>query len=365
MNKFENVSQNFLVGLEKQNISEPTEIQTLAIPQILENKNVLIESCTGSGKTLAFLVPLFEKIDTTKRQNQILIIAPTHELVMQIHDQVKLLIKNSDSQITSISLIGGTNINKQIENLKKNKPHIIVGSAGRVFELIQKKKVTAHTLTSVVIDEADNLLGKNQRKDILGIFKAVMRDTQKILCTATLNKDLLKDAEEFLPNYVLLKTEVSVNRNIEHFTKVTDKRKKIDSLKTLINKENPERALVFINNTHEVDVITEKLRFHNLSANALSGSQTKQERSTALAQFRSGKANILVSSDISARGLDIPEITHIFNLDMPPQALDYVHRAGRTARGNNSGKAFSIITEQEQKIIKEYEKKLDIKFSSI
>ena len=153
------LNDNIIEGLKKQGIAEPTDIQELVIPEALQNKDIIGQSHTGSGKTLAFVTPIFQKIDTSKREMQALILAPTHELVMQIEAQIKLLAKNSELPVTSLSIIGDVNIDKQIKKLKDIKPHIIVGSTGRVLDLIKKKKkITAHTIKTIVIDEGDNLL---------------------------------------------------------------------------------------------------------------------------------------------------------------------------------------------------------------
>ena len=166
-----NLDSNIVLGLEKQGITTPTEIQSLAIPNVLENKDIIAEAYTGSGKTLAFVAPLFQKIDTSKRESQVLILAPTHELVIQITEQIKLLAKNSEIPVTSLSIIGEASIEKQIKKIKEIKPHIVVGSAGRILDLIKKKKFKPHTLKTIVIDEADSLLVEEKIAPIKEIIK--------------------------------------------------------------------------------------------------------------------------------------------------------------------------------------------------
>ena len=165
-----NLNTNIIEGLKLQGITSPTEVQKLTIPKALENIDIIAESHTGSGKTLAYLCPIFQKINADKKEMQAIVLAPTHELVMQIDAQIKLLAKNSNMNITSLTIMGESNIEKQIKKLKEVKPHIIVGSAGRVLDLIKKKKITAHTIKTIVMDEADSLLAKNKStiiKDIL------------------------------------------------------------------------------------------------------------------------------------------------------------------------------------------------------
>ena len=153
-----NLNSNIIEGLNLQGITTPTEVQKLTIPKALENLDIIAESHTGSGKTLAYICPLFQKINTDKKEMQAIILAPTHELVMQIDAQIKLLAKNSNMNVTSLTIMGESNIEKQIKKLKEVKPHIIVGSAGRVLDLIKKKKISAHTIKTIVMDEADSLL---------------------------------------------------------------------------------------------------------------------------------------------------------------------------------------------------------------
>ncbi|MEE1238175.1 MAG: DEAD/DEAH box helicase, partial [Turicibacter sp.] len=200
-----NLNEALIEGLNKQHITTPTAIQAEAIPVILSRQDVIAQSHTGSGKTLAFLTPLFQMIDSTKREMQVLILAPTHELVMQIDAQIKLLASNSGEAVTSTTIIGGANIEKQIKKLKE-KPHIIVGSAGRILELIKKKKITAHTIKTIVLDEADSLLDNTNTKTIQDIIKTTLRDRQLCLFSASISDNTLELAQSFMKEPVILKT---------------------------------------------------------------------------------------------------------------------------------------------------------------
>lgn len=360
------LSEDLITALDKQAITTPMPIQSLVIPHALQNKDLIAQAHTGSGKTLAFVLPLFEKIDPSLKQSQAMILAPTHELVVQINEQIKLLAQNSGRAVTTAIIMGGMDMEKQIKNLK-TKPHIIVGSSGRILDLIKKKKLVAHTIKAVVIDEADNLLDKNQSEDVRAIIKTMQRDTQIMLFSATVNPNTVKVAQSFTKDALLLNAcEASIlNPAITHSYIVSEKRKKFDTLRKLLNTSGATKSLVFVNNIHEVEVVLNKLLYHKKLAGGLYGKQNKQQRQQVLANFRKGKIDVLVSSDISARGLDIPDITHIFNLDLPPSAHDYLHRAGRTARGTRSGDAISIVTPGEQRTVKEYEKQLSINISPV
>ena len=360
-----NLNDDIIEGLNKQNINTPTEIQSLVINDILDNFDVLGESFTGSGKTLAFVAPLFQKIDISKREMQCLILAPTHELVMQIENQIKLLNKNSSINVTSLPIMGDVNIERQIKKIKENKPHIIVGTAGRVMDLIKKKKITAHTLKTIVIYEADNLLDNTSKDMVTDIIKRAMRDTQILMFSASINENTLKTAMDILKNPKIHKSskKLSINPKINHFFIETDQRDKFETLRKLIAAENPTKAIVFVNNAYDLKNISEKLNFHNKTTFTLSKNVSKEARQNALESFKKGKINILVSSDLSARGLDISDVTHIINLDFPSNSQEYLHRAGRTARGNNSGNCISIVTSKELTYVKKYEKIFNIKIS--
>ena len=359
------INNSIVVGLEKQNITIPTGIQETAIPFALENKDIIAEAHTGTGKTLAFLIPIFEKINVEKREMQAIILAPTHELVVQIESQIKLLSTNSGINVTSLSIMGESNIEKQIKKLKEVKPHIIVGSPGRILDLIKKKKITAHTIKTIVLDEADNLLSKNKPVIIKDIIKSTMKDRQLMFFSASINKETLNLAKTLVKDVEIIKIEnkSEINPKIEHICILGSLRDRFENLRKLLAAEQPQRAIVFVNNNTDLRQINEKLQYHKVKSTAIYGNASKEERQRALDAFRRGKCNVLVSSDLSARGLDIPEVSHIISLDFPVNPDEYLHRAGRTARGNNSGVSVCLITNKDIEILQSYEKAFDIEFT--
>ena len=360
-----NINNSIVVGLEKQNITIPTAIQETAIPFALENKDIIAEAHTGTGKTLAFLIPIFEKINVEKREMQAIILAPTHELVVQIESQIKLLSTNSGINVTSLPIMGESNIEKQIKKLKEVKPHIIVGSPGRILDLIKKKKITAHTIKTIVLDEADNLLSKNKPVIIKDIIKSTMKDRQLMFFSASINKETLNLAKTLVKDVEIIKIEnkSEINPKIEHICILGSLRDRFENLRKLLAAEQPQRAIVFVNNNTDLRQINEKLQYHKVKSTAIYGNASKEERQRALDAFRRGKCNVLVSSDLSARGLDIPEVSHIISLDFPVNPDEYLHRAGRTARGNNSGVSVCLITNKDIEILQSYEKAFDIEFT--
>lgn len=360
-----NINQSIVMALKKQNITTPTGIQETSIPFALENKDIIAEAHTGTGKTLAFLIPIFEKINLEKREMQAIILAPTHELVVQIESQIKLLATNSHMDIKSLSIMGESNIEKQIKKLKEIKPHIIVGSPGRILDLIKKRKITAHTIKTIVLDEADNLLSKNKPTIIKDIIKSTMKDRQLMFFSASINKETLNLAKTLVKEVEIIKIEnkSEINPRIEHICLLGSLRDRFENLRKLLAAEQPKRAIVFVNNNTELRQINEKLQYHKVKSTAIYGNASKEERQRALDSFRRGKCNVLVSSDLSARGLDIPEVSHIISLDFPVNPDEYLHRAGRTARGDNSGVSVCLITNKDIEILQSYEKAFGIEFT--
>ena len=339
------LKEELINGLKKQNITEPTEIQKMAIPLIRDNRDLVGKAATGTGKTLAYLLPLFEKIDTSKREMQVIILTPTHELAMQVYDQVETLQKNSTMPVTSAVMIGNVNIKKQVVELR-DKQHIIIGSAGRILQLIKMKKIKAHTVKTIVIDEFDTLLHKSNVRDIEDIIKTTLRDRQLLFFSASGNNDAIKKAQELSKDLKILelKEENPLGDSIEHYYFHTKLREKMDLLRRVIHAAKPKKALIFINKSYDVEKTVERLRHHKLSVGGMHGSDDKQSRKNTLDGFREGKIQLLVASDVLARGLDVSDITHIINLDMPESPKEYLHRVGRTGRAGAKGTAISLIS---------------------
>lgn len=349
-------------GLKKQNIEQPTDIQIKAIPWALQNRAVIGQSQTGSGKTLAYLLPIFQKIDSSKREMQAIILAPTHELVMQIDRQIKTLAQNSQMPVKSAAIIGQVNMERQIEKLRE-KPHIIVGSTGRILELIKRRKISAHTIKTIVIDEGDRLLDENNVSVVKDIIKTTMRDRQLMLFSATVTERTLNIAKNLMkePEVIRLQEQQMLNPQVKHMYLVAEQRDKLEILRKLIAAQKPERGMVFINKSDEVEITTSKLNYHHIKAYGIFGTAEKEDRKKALEGFRNGKIQLLIASDIAARGLDILDVTHIYNLDMPEAPKEYLHRAGRTGRVGKSGTVVSVVTLKEVELIKKYQNIFKIK----
>lgn len=349
-------------ALEKMKITEPTMIQEKTIPLVLEGKNLICQSETGTGKTLAYLLPIIEKIDENKKETQAIILAPTHELAAQINNVIVEIRNLSKIKVSSTTIVGSGNIKRQIEKLKE-KPQIIVGSSGRILELIQKRKISAHTVKILVLDEGDKLLHFKNIEEVNAIKKSLMRDTQKLLVSATLTGKTLEIAEKVIdnPEYVEVKEKNKVNKDIEHNYFVVERREKLEQLRKLIHALKGKKVLVFLNGAYDVNIALEKLRYTKINVESLIGEGKKEQRKKALEDFRKGKLNVLIASDIAARGLDIKGLDYIVNLDIPVDPKSYLHRSGRVGRAGKSGISYSIATEGEEELIKTYTQRLGIK----
>lgn len=361
------INEKLIKGLVKQNITEPTKVQSLTIEKIRENKDLLVNSETGSGKTLAYLLPMFEKIDTTMRETQVLVLAPTHELVMQIANQSKLLAENSNMDVTTFAIIGEVNIQKQIKNIKAMKPHIVVGTAGRLLDLIQQKKLRVHDVKTIILDEVDSLVSGKGEGIVEKIIKTTLRDRQLLGFTASLDEKSESFCDYMMKDMEIIKAndQSAINPKINHMYIYGDRREKFTILRKALSSAKAKRAIVFVNDEDSIEVINEKLKYHKYKAVCISGKMSKEDRKNAMTSFRNGKATILVSSDLSARGLDIPDVSHIFNLDFPPSKNEYLHRCGRSARGDKKGTAISIVTNQNLGTIRDYKRQFKINMNAV
>jgi len=266
--------------------------------------------------------------------------------------------------IRSTTIIGNVNIKRQVENLK-SKPHIIVGTPGRVLELIKMKKIKAHQVKTIVIDEADKMLSDNNIKTVLDVIKTTLRDRQVLVFSAHINDVAVERALHQMKAPEIIRLDATkINTDIEHLCLITEKRNKINMLRKVIHATKPKKTIVFINKNELIQEVVSKLKFHKIKAVGVFGNGTKVARKTAIDAFKSGKADVLIASDLVARGLDFKDITHVISLDLPVNLSEYTHRAGRTGRAGRKGTAISIITENEIKALMKIENQTGIEFTA-
>lgn len=336
-----------------------TAIQKSAIPLILKGKDVIAESPTGTGKTLAYLLPVIHKINVESKGLQTVILAPSRELVMQIFQEMQSWIAGTN--IIGASLVGGANIKRQMDKLKE-RPQIIVGTPGRVLELIKLKKLKMHEVQSIVLDEGDQLLVEEHLDTVRTIVKSALNDRQLLLFSAT----PLKEREQIkamigreAETIKISRQDTGLTNKVQHYYLVCETRERSKLLQKVAAMK-AVRALVFARSVGNMNVLLEKLRYEGVSVEALHSDLTKQQREKALTSLRNGDIHILLATDIAARGLDIEGLTHVIHYDFPEDLEQYIHRSGRTGRMGAAGTVISFVTPREERELKKISKKLQL-----
>lgn len=353
-NSFNLLSDTIKDRLAAINIREATEVQNQIIPVINQGKNILFESETGTGKTYAYLLPLINRLeeDENKDKVKILVLAPTFELASQINSQAKLITDRKTALF-----IGGAPIKRQIEMLKE-KPQIVIGTCARLVELIHLKKLKISDLQAVVFDECDRLVKKESFEDTQALQECLPKEVQTIACSATVNK-ASRIFFAGMDNIIIPKENI-LKEKISHWAFYAETRDKIDLLRKFINAEKPEKALIFTSRSDQVENIYNKLTYKKIECACLHAKADKVARKAAFDRFRSGKIKILITSDLAARGLDIPDVSHIIQMDLPSDDDFFIHRCGRTARAGKKGINVVIGDAFEMRHFAALEKKLGI-----
>jgi superfamily II DNA/RNA helicase len=342
----------------KSGFTSLTDIQERAIPKLLENKDIVIESPTGTGKTLAYVLPALAKLDPEIKNAQAVFLAPTRELAMQIYDVCQNFTENSG--LSGASLIGGANMQRQLDKLKK-KPQFIVGTPGRVKELIQNKKLKMHEVKTIVIDEADHIIEAGFNGDVEQVIAATLKDRQLVFVSATINKKTEDWSKKLAVEPAVIKVEKQAEANqVKHTFMVSDYRDKVDNLRKLIRHTPGIKAIVFINSSMKMDEFASRLEYKKIKLGVLAGNSTKQERQKVLNDFKKGKIPVLLTTDVATRGLDIPDVTHVVHFELPEDVKQYVHRSGRTGRMGKEGTVVSLVTKAELSSIKKWTTNINV-----
>ena len=360
-----NLSIEILKSIEKKGYIEASPIQKKAIPLILEGHDLLAGAQTGTGKTAAFSLPILNKITTSKKNNQLrkiksLILAPTRELAVQVADNIINYAENLNFKIETI--YGGSSINVQKSRLKKG-ADIIVATPGRLLDLLQQKIISFKSLEILVLDEADRMLDMGFIKDIEKIIKYLPKVRQTLLFSATFPKEIKSLANSILykPKEVQIAERNTVADKVKQFIYPVDKARKAALLGYSIKEENWYQVLVFTRTKRGADKLTKVLNKIDIKADAFHGNKSQGARTKALKNFKEKKIQVLVATDIAARGLDISLLPQVVNYDLPYLPEDYIHRIGRTARAGQEGIAISLVSADEVKMLHAIEKLL--KFS--
>ncbi len=319
----------------------PTPIQDRAIPYVLKGEDVVGIANTGTGKTAAFLIPLINKV-LKDRKEQVLIIVPTRELALQIEDELKGFTKGM--QIFSVCCVGGVSIMPQLKALRF-KNNFIIGTPGRLKDLIERVKIYPAEFGTIVLDEADRMLDMGFVHDMRAIMKAMPQQRHTLFFSATISREIEVLINEFLHTPVRIKVTTSdTPMNIEQdVVRVGRGNDKLDVLHDLLTQKDLRKVLVFGRTKYGVEKLTQTLQDRGFTAESIHGNKSNAQRQRALGKFKENKLQILVATDVAARGLDIADISHVINYDLPMTYDDYVHRIGRTGRGTKRGKALTFI----------------------
>ncbi|MBN1331379.1 DEAD/DEAH box helicase [Candidatus Dojkabacteria bacterium] len=335
------VSEILKTNIKAKGYTHPTKIQNQAIPIILEGRDVLGLASTGSGKTDAFLVPMLDKI--LKGQDQkCLIIVPTRELASQIQDAFRDLSKGT--HVYSALVIGGTSMHSQIQNLKKN-PQFVIGTPGRLKDLFERRNLDLSRFNNIILDEVDRMLDMGFIPDIRFLISKLRQERQTLFFSATMSIEAERIANTLLKNPVRIQVEKEsplkrVNQDIVKVREV----EKISILRDLLKKDEFEKVLVFSRTKHGADKLSKQLFQNGLKVDAIHGGKSQSKRLRVLSSFKTNQINILVATDVAARGLDIPNVTHVINYDEPQSYKDYIHRIGRTGRAGKAGNALTFVS---------------------
>jgi len=346
-------------AVTEQGYTTPSPIQAQAIPAVLEGKDVMAAAQTGTGKTAGFTLPLLANLEHGERAkaNQVraLILTPTRELAAQVHASVECYGKNMP--LRSAVVFGGVKINPQMQNLRRG-VDILVATPGRLLDLYQQNAVNFKQLEVLILDEADRMLDMGFIHDIKRILAALPKNRQNLLFSATFSNDIRKLAKGLVNNPV----EISVNprnttaENVTQFIYEVDKTKKSIVLSTLIKEKDWKQVLVFVKTKHGANRLVKNLEGRGIRSAAIHGNKSQGARTKALAGFKEGQIQVLVATDIAARGIDIDQLPQVVNFDLPHVSEDYVHRIGRTGRAGNEGQAVSLVCQEEFKLLKDIEK---------
>jgi len=340
------ISAPIMKAIEKMGFEEATPIQAETIPLGRKGYDLIGQAQTGTGKTTAFGVPMIEKADENLRKIQGLVVAPTRELAIQVAEELNRLGKFK--RVRSLAVFGGQQMDRQIRALKDG-PQIVVATPGRLLDHIRRKTIRTDQIKIAVLDEADEMLNMGFIDDIREILKVIPHERQTLLFSATMPKEIREIATTMMndPQEIKIKAKAVTVDNIDQYFIEIPEKYKFETLNNHLDIHSPDLAIVFCRTKKRVDEITEGLQTRGYRAEGIHGDLTQGKRMSVLNKFKNGRVDVLVATDVAARGLDITGVTHVYNFDIPQDPESYVHRIGRTGRAGRTGEAISFITPRE------------------
>lgn len=352
------LSEACVAQLEKLGFKSPTEIQIKAIPQLLAEQDVVGQSQTGTGKTAAYSLPLLERMEGREPAVQALILTPTRELAQQVAQAIEDF--SSNRQVRVLTVCGGQSIERQIRSLRRG-IQIVVGTPGRVIDLLERKELDLEKVRWVVLDEADEMLSMGFIDDVKKILMRTPQTRNTACFSATMPREIRELIDRFLRNPVTLSVEqpqVAPTRIEQQVYMVPRSWTKIKALQPILELEEPETALIFVRTKRSAAELTSKLQAAGHSADEYHGDLSQNQRERLVQRLRNGQVRMVVATDIAARGLDVEDLSHVINFDLPDNTETYIHRIGRTGRAGKTGKAISLIQPMDRHLLKRIERRL-------
>jgi len=354
------VGEDLLRAVQEVGYERPTPVQQQAIPILLEGRDLMAQSQTGTGKTAAFALPLIQSIDPDLNRVQGLVLSPTRELTVQVAETIHKLGKYH--RITDLPIYGGQAIDRQLRALRHG-VQIVIGTPGRLMDHMRRGTLDLSSVRTVVLDEADQMLDMGFIEDIQFILDQVPEERQIALFSATIPPRIRQLSKQYLRSPAVLsisKEKVTVPEVTQHYVETT-RQGKLDALTRILDMERPESAMVFVRTKRETDELGESLVGRGYLGEVIHGDLSQAQRERAIAGCRDGRTDLLVATDVAARGLDIPNVSHVFNYDIPNDPEAYVHRIGRTARAGRAGTAITFVTPRERALLRTIERLIGVK----
>lgn len=336
-------NKNVIQGIKEAGFSEPTDIQVETIPLAMEGKDIVGQAKTGTGKTAAFVLPLLQKMEPNEKNITALIVVPVRELSQQVAREIQLLGKHVGAR--AVCVYGGASINMQIDEIRR-RPQIIVGTPGRLIDLYERRMLDFTHVSTVILDEADKMFEMGFREDVERILSFLPPKRQTLLFSATMSREIKDMARRFMqtPTEINLSEDTLTVEGIKQYYIMVEQRQRVSTMVQLLTSQRVPKGVIFCRTKRTVDWLSRELQKRRVQSVAMHGDFSQAQRERSLAMFKNGKINLLIATNVAARGLHIEGITHVFNFELPEEDETYIHRIGRTARKGEKGVAITFLT---------------------
>lgn len=352
-----NIRDDILRGIYSYGYEKPSDIQKMSIPVLMSGKDVIAQAQSGMGKTGSFSIGTLHRIDVSKNQTQALLLAPTHELVKQTNVVLSALGSGIQGLRTKV-LIGGQSIQEDAEEIRKSCPHIVIGTAGRVCDMLRRRYLNGHHIRVIVLDEADEMLSHGFKQQIYTIFQYCSSDAQVALFSATLPQDIMDLTVKFMrdPECITMEAEkLNLEAIKQYYIAVNNDFIKFDALKDLFSSISVSQCIIYCNSVKRVSDLCKAMLDDGFAVGCIHSSMSSSERAIEFAKFRNGQYRVLISSNVTARGIDVQQVSTVINFDIPRDPHTYLHRIGRSGRWGRKGMAINFVTRQDVHLMKKIE----------